>query len=250
MLQSASQLEHLQLHAEDGEIGHVADIYLDDSAWAVRYLVASTGHWLAGREVLIAPQAIQSVDWAEKAIHVRLTKAQVESSPEADTEKPVSRQYEAELAAHYDWTPYWSASPLGFVYPTPALPMVPNASGVSEPPGDPHLRSAEEMKGYHVEGTDGSVGHIVDFVLRESDWSIVFLVVDAGSWLHKRNVLLATDSMESVSWANESVKVRLTRAAIEGSPEFTSDFPLTEEYGESLARHYREASESQPPAPR
>ena len=44
-----------QLGALDGEIGHVKDFYFDDQISVVRYVVADTGSWLAGRKVLISP---------------------------------------------------------------------------------------------------------------------------------------------------------------------------------------------------
>ena len=57
MLQSIKHLYGDKLGASDGEIGHVKDFYFDDQNWAVRYLVAETGSWLAGRQVLISPHA-------------------------------------------------------------------------------------------------------------------------------------------------------------------------------------------------
>ena len=55
MLQSIKQLCGIKLGASDGDIGHVKDCYFDDQIWAVRYVVADTGSWLAGRQVLLSP---------------------------------------------------------------------------------------------------------------------------------------------------------------------------------------------------
>jgi hypothetical protein len=57
MLRSIKQLYGDKLGASDGEIGHVKDFYFDDQSWTVRYLVADTGSWLPGRQVLISPHA-------------------------------------------------------------------------------------------------------------------------------------------------------------------------------------------------
>jgi hypothetical protein len=46
----------------DGEIGRVKEFYFDDLHWTVRYLVAETGNWLTGRQVLISPYALGAVD--------------------------------------------------------------------------------------------------------------------------------------------------------------------------------------------
>ena len=57
MLRSIKQLYGDKLGASDGEIGQVKDFYFDDQSWTVRYLVADTGSWLPGRQVLISPHA-------------------------------------------------------------------------------------------------------------------------------------------------------------------------------------------------
>ena len=43
---------------------------------------------------------------------------------------------------------------------------------------DPHLRSAEEVTGYHILASDGEIGHVRDFLLEDDDWSIRYIVVD------------------------------------------------------------------------
>src|SRR5690242_15404060 len=57
MLHSIQQRYGEKLRATDGEIGHVRDFYFDDKTWTIRYLVADTGGWLSGRQVLISPHA-------------------------------------------------------------------------------------------------------------------------------------------------------------------------------------------------
>ena len=57
MRQNTQQLYGKKLGATDGDIGHVEDFYFDDKTWVVRYLVANTGSWLVGRQVLLTPHA-------------------------------------------------------------------------------------------------------------------------------------------------------------------------------------------------
>ncbi|MBK8802138.1 MAG: PRC-barrel domain-containing protein [Fibrobacteres bacterium] len=94
MLEKADDLKRYELHALDGEIGSVEEFYFDDKHWTVRYLVAETGSWLTGKDVLISPFAITSVDRDKKIIHVNLTKKQNEGSPDQDSHRPVSRPFE------------------------------------------------------------------------------------------------------------------------------------------------------------
>src|SRR5580704_1253796 len=96
MLKSVSRMKDLTIHASDGEIGRVEEFYFDDETWTVRYLIVNTGGWLSGRLVLISPMFLRRADWETAQLHVALTTKQIENSPDIDTQKPVSRQHEAE----------------------------------------------------------------------------------------------------------------------------------------------------------
>src|SRR5271156_4894786 len=94
MLRSIKQLYGDKLGASDGEIGHVKDFYFDDQNWAVRYVIADTGSWLTGRQVLISPHAFGALHQSGKLLLVNLTRKQIEGCPPIETHKPVSRLYE------------------------------------------------------------------------------------------------------------------------------------------------------------
>jgi hypothetical protein len=106
-LRSARAVAGYDIDALDGEIGHLEDYLVDDKDWVIRYLIVDTRDWLPGRDVLISPNWIEYVEWAETAVQVALTQAQVESSPEYDPEEPPDRDYEALLHAHYGYPGYW-----------------------------------------------------------------------------------------------------------------------------------------------
>ncbi len=61
MLNKAKTLNGYSLNSLDGEIGKVKEFYFDDQYWTIRYLVADTGNWLTGRQVLISPYALVAV---------------------------------------------------------------------------------------------------------------------------------------------------------------------------------------------
>ncbi|MGF6992592.1 uncharacterized protein YrrD [Paraburkholderia sp. GAS32] len=55
MLRSIRDLRGSTVHASDGDIGSVSQVYFDDESWGVRYLVVETGNWLNDRQVLVSP---------------------------------------------------------------------------------------------------------------------------------------------------------------------------------------------------
>ncbi len=106
-LRSSHAVTGYHIRATDGDIGHVEDFLLDDESWAIRYLIVRTGRWWSGRTVLLAPAWIERVDWHHSEVHVKVTRAQIEKSPEYDPARPVERPYETRLYDHYKVPRYW-----------------------------------------------------------------------------------------------------------------------------------------------
>ena len=84
MLRKVKVMQGYKLGTIDGEIGNVKDFYFDDQHWTVRYMVVNTGNWLSGRQVLISPYSMVTVDEFEKTIVTQLNKKQIEDSPSLD----------------------------------------------------------------------------------------------------------------------------------------------------------------------
>ena len=101
MLSKAKILGKFKLRGKDGEIGSVKEFYFDDRHWAIRYLVADTGNWLTGRQVLLSPYSLGAINKEEENITVNLNEKQIENSPSLDSDKPVSRQYEQDFFNYY-----------------------------------------------------------------------------------------------------------------------------------------------------
>lgn len=241
MLFKTKTLEGHKLHSLDGEIGKVSDFYFDDQYWTIRYLVADTGGWLPGRQVLISPYALGEVIKKDHRISVNLTKKQIEDSPSLSSDKPVSHQFELAYSGYYGWPSYWGGPTTWGTYPTvvrdPGL-----WSGLSPSPkeaGDAHLRSINEVTQYHIHATDGEIGHVEDFIVDDETWTIRFLVINTRNWWPGKKVLVSPLWIERVSWGESQVFVNLTREAIKASPEYTEETSITRDYEAGLFGHYR-----------
>jgi hypothetical protein len=226
MLRSVKQLYGDKLGASDGEIGHVKDFYFDDRQWVVRYLVADTGSWLPGRKVPISPHALGSLHQAGKVLLVNLTRKQIEDSPSIESHKPVSRQYEEDYYRYYGWPYYWEGNGLWGRSGFPLLELPPNplpgdlatASGRFPESADVHLRSAQAVNGYHIQASDGAIGHICDFMMDDQSWAIRELVVKTGHRFSGREVELPASQVDRISYEESTVFVKLTIGAVEQSP--------------------------------
>ncbi|WP_217914725.1 PRC-barrel domain-containing protein [Miltoncostaea marina] len=219
MIASTADLRGRAIEATDGAIGTLRDVLFDDDRWTVRYVHVDTGTWLPGRQVLLPPTSVASTG---DPVRVRLTREQVEGSPALSSDEPVSRRWEADLHEFLGYAPYW-AQPLAWGLPGagafPVPPPVADAAAGGPDAGDPHLRSAHEVRGYHVRADDDEVGHVEDILIDDGDWTVTAMVVDTRDLLPGRTVRVPVDEVAGIGWADGLVRVRVTRADIEGRPE-------------------------------
>lgn len=254
MLRQITDIAGLVIAARDAELGKVRDFHFDDAHWTVRHIEVDTGGWLIGRRVLVSPHAIESFDWAGHRLHIGLTREQVENSPPVSADQPVSRELEASLYLHYGYPAYWSGpGPFG----AGGLPMAP---GLAAPPEEPFaqapasveaenreameralgetgsLRSCNEVLGYGVAATDGDIGHVEDFLVDETDWTLRYVLIDTRNWLPGKRVPIPVQWIRNVSWPDEKIFVDMDRGRIQSSPEYLGS--MDRDYEARLHGHY------------
>jgi sporulation protein YlmC with PRC-barrel domain len=83
-LRSAHEVVGYYVAASDGDIGHVEDLLIDPVGWRIEQLVIDTRNWLPGKKVLVSPERLRAVDWADRHIGLDMTRDQVKASPEHD----------------------------------------------------------------------------------------------------------------------------------------------------------------------
>jgi sporulation protein YlmC with PRC-barrel domain len=242
MQKSIKELKGSFIIATDGDIGTLEDCYFDDKFWTIRYLVAGTGDWFVGKDVLLSPFALGKADVASGRIHAKVTRKQADSSPNIDADKPVSSQHETSYCDYYGYPYYWSGPNLWGSAHYPNLPdvdqeQVEERRATRKEGGDFHLRSAAKVTGHHIEAADGEIGHVEDFIIDDETWEIRYMVVDTHNWLPGKKVLVAPLWIERVSWENSKIYVSLSREAIKSGPEYHVD-ALNREYEDKLHDHY------------
>ncbi|TDV19614.1 PRC-barrel domain-containing protein [Paraburkholderia caballeronis] len=244
MLRSVTALQGCAVHASDGDLGRIDQIYFDDEAWGLRYLVVETGDWLRNRQVLISPISVKHVDWSSGIVHVNLTRQQVRDSPAIDTHKPVSRQHEIDYLRYYNYPAYWAGPNLWGRGAWPAF----DRAGAAPPrqtlhtnrvQPEVHLRSTEEVKGYDLETADGSLGHLSGLVYDDRMWVIRYLAVDPRNWWPEgKTILIATPWIELVDWLASSASTSLTRDEVRRSPAYDDAAPVRRSYEATLHEFY------------
>lgn len=245
MLRNLKDIELCTISATDGDIGQVKDLYFDDQSWVVRYLVVETGSWLSSRKVLVSPVSIDKADGSPQTIQVRITRDQVERSPDIDTDKPVSRQHEVQFLGYYGYPSYWGSSGLW----GPGMAPMATYAGYADMPGgeedeaktaegDPHLRSCEAVIGYHIKATDGEVGHVYEIIIDEETWAVRYLVVNTSNWWVGHKVLIAPQWIEAVNWSDQTVTVDLSRESVKEAPPYDATQVVKRQSESRLYSHY------------
>lgn len=236
MLYKTKELQGHQLHAKDGEIGHVKDFYFDDRSWVIRYLIADTGSWLTGRLVLISPHAFGPFDREKKILSVHLTRQQIEHSPSIEQHKPVSRQYETDYYRYYGWPAYWEGSAMwgfgGYPVIMPPSKEEREAQQHHHHRDDKHLQSTQAVKGYEIQARDGAIGTVSGFMVDDKSWAIRELVVETGHWYAGKEILIPPAKIDRISYEESKVFVNLTKADIQRTGENKVVHAGTENLGE------------------
>jgi hypothetical protein len=100
------------------------------------------------------------------------------------------------------------------------------------------LRAVKDLHGYAIGATDGAVGHVVDFYLDDEDWVVRYLVVDTGTWLAGRHVLIpAVAAGEPVRMA-EVIPVSITKEQVKNSPDIDTQKPVSRQHETEYLGYY------------
>ena len=87
---------------------------------------------------------------------------------------------------------------------------------------DPHLRSCKAVMSYHIQATDGDIGHVQGLLVDEETWAIRYMIVNTSNWWLGHQVLVAPQWIQDVSWHDSTVSVNLTRQAVKNAPPYDS----------------------------
>jgi hypothetical protein len=89
------------------------------------------------------------------------------------------------------------------------------------------LWNASRINGYAITASDGRLGTVSDFLFDDSSWLVRWLVVDTGSWLPGRQVLLPPSVLGHPDTRGKEFSVRLTMQQVKDSPEIDTDRPVS-----------------------
>ncbi len=94
------------------------------------------------------------------------------------------------------------------------------------------------LKGFAIEAKDGKMGTLSDFLFDDATWKVRWLVVDCGTWLTGRKVLIHPSVIARLDLQLEQFDVSLTKAQVEESPALAEDQPVSQQMENWLYTHH------------
>ena len=92
------------------------------------------------------------------------------------------------------------------------------------------LRDVMNMAGFAIAATDGAIGFTSDFYFDDKAWVIRYLVVETGTWLSNRKVLISPLAVGEPDWKFSTFPARLTRQQVRNSPDIDTDKPVSRQH--------------------
>ncbi len=253
MLRTIKELSGYTVRTLDGDLGKVETFYFDDNAWMIRYLAVRIPHDAKDRRILISPVSITGIEPREKQVNTGLTYEMILSSPMINEDVVVSREEEIALHDYFQWPYYWDEGDVPNTLPgdLTAVPLVEMALDVEDQitsednQNKPHLRETSAIEDYVIQARDGEVGSVDDLIIEDQTWKIQYFIVNTGSFLSNRKVLLAPQWIQRISYAESAVIVDLKVGTIRNSPEYDPSLPLDHEYQARLSIFYNQNDQDQ-----
>ena len=100
------------------------------------------------------------------------------------------------------------------------------------------LQVISTLKGFAIEASNARIGTVVDYLFDDASWKVRWLVIDCGTWLTGRKVLIHPSAISREDLEQQKFVVALTTAQVEGSPELLEDQPVSQQMENLLYTYY------------
>lgn len=100
------------------------------------------------------------------------------------------------------------------------------------------LHPLKKLNGMTLGTEDGEIGKVKDVYFDDASWGVRYLIVETGSWLSGRKVLVSPRSVRGVDWDKNVVHVALTKQQIKDSPDIDTDKPVSRQHEVEFSAYY------------
>jgi uncharacterized protein YrrD len=101
------------------------------------------------------------------------------------------------------------------------------------------LHIIKDLEGFTIGAIDGMIGHVKDFYFDDQSWVIRYLVVETGSWLSNRRVLVSPFAINQPNWSEKIFPAAITREQVRNSPSIDTDKPVSRQHEIEYLNYYK-----------
>ena len=100
------------------------------------------------------------------------------------------------------------------------------------------LRNVNSLVGYAIRATDGDLWKVDEFYFDDQTWTIRYIVVETGTWLSGRKVLLSPVALGEHDWESRTFGANLTMEQVRNSPDIDTAKPVSRQHEVDLSWYY------------
>lgn len=101
------------------------------------------------------------------------------------------------------------------------------------------LKSLSQITSASVTATDGEIGHVKSALFDDQSWAIRFLVVETGTWLSGREVLISPYAVrQPLGVDSNNIDVSMTCEQVKGSPDIDTQQPVSRQHERDYLSYY------------
>lgn len=100
------------------------------------------------------------------------------------------------------------------------------------------LRNLQDLENYTISATDGEIGRVKDFYFDDESWVVRYFVVETGTWLSSRQVLISPISVHQPNWVERTLPLSITQDQVRNSPHIDTDKPVSRQNEEQYLGYY------------
>ena len=100
------------------------------------------------------------------------------------------------------------------------------------------LNALSQLSGSTLTATDGEIGHVKQAYFDDHAWAVRYLVVDTGTWLSGREVLISPYAVRQPVGSGKTIDVSLTRQQVENSPDIDTHKPVSRQHERDYLSYY------------
>ena len=100
------------------------------------------------------------------------------------------------------------------------------------------MNTVTHLKGSTITATDGQIGHVLEAYFDDQTWTVRYLVVDTGSWMSGRTVLVSPYAVKQPLDHVKNIDVSLSRHQVEHCPNIDTHQPVSRRHERDYLNYY------------